>query len=175
MGPVSQPLPNGRVLNAWADSRLGSFDTGFQDIFLSELDPAAEIARKNIATATSPGLSVALSRLAYPGGNEGRGGNGGDPVTKVVVANQDDLPGALAGSVLARANSAPLLLSPAGSLPAVVKAESARIKPEGAFVIGDKSQLSTAVSSGITATTRNGENVSRVLAPDSVADHQPHG
>jgi putative cell wall-binding protein len=168
-GPVSQPLPNGHVLNAWADSRLGSFDTGFQDIFLSDLDPAAEIARKNIATATSTGLSVALSRLAYPGGNEGRGGNGGDPVTKVVVANQDDLPGALAGSVLARANSAPLLLSPAGSLPAVVKAESARIKPEGAFVIGDKSQLSTAVSSAITATTRNGENVSRVFAPDSVA------
>jgi putative cell wall-binding protein len=173
-GPVSLPLADGSILSAWTDSREGSFDTAFQDIYLSRLNPSAPIASRTIATATPPGLSVRLSRLAYPGGSEALSTL--TPATRVVVANKDDVAGALAGSVLARANWAPLLLSPAGGLPAIVKAESARMRPEGAYVIGSTSTLSTAVSGALTDTTRNRENVTRVApsldteVPDRAAE-----
>jgi putative cell wall-binding protein len=163
-GPVS--LSNGGIIASWFDSRLGSFDTGIQDIMLSRLDPGLEIGSRTIATATPPGLSTRLSALAYPGGGEAVTG---DPATRVVVANQGDVAGALAGSVLARANLGPLLLSPAGGLPAIVKAESARLRPVGAYVIGDPSSLSATVSSDLRDTTRGGENVSRIAAPTAVA------
>jgi len=167
-GPVALPLPGGKLLTAWSDSRRGNYDNGFQDVYLSPLDPSAPIATSNVATATPPGLSVLLSRLAFPGGPEDIGNAPGTPVTKVVVANQGDVAGALAGAVLARANWGPLLLSPPGGMPPVVKAESARMVPEGGFVIGDATQLSPAVSSDLRDTTRNGENVSRVAAAGSV-------
>jgi hypothetical protein len=166
-GPTLLPLSDGGVLAAWADSREGNLDNGFQDIYLSRLDPGAGIARRTISTASTSGLSVVLSRLAYPGGPEAAGVT--TPVTKVVVANDNDAAAALAGAVLARANWGPLLLSPAGGLPAVVKAEAARVLPEGGFVIGDSTSLSPAVSSDLTASTRNGENVQRVAPAAGVA------
>jgi hypothetical protein len=164
-GPTLLPLANGHVLAAWTDSRRGNVDSGFQDVFLSDLNPAAEMTASGIATATTSGLSVQLSRLAYPGGPEALGGN---PITKVVVVNQGDVAGALAGAVLARANWGPLLLSPASGLPGFVKAEAARMVPEGGYVIGDKSMLSTTVSHDLLASTRNGENVQRVAAAGTV-------
>ncbi|MDQ6928799.1 MAG: glycoside hydrolase, partial [Actinomycetota bacterium] len=136
-GPTMLPLPGGNMLASWTDSRTGNFDNGFQKIFLSRLDPAAEIAKSTTATASPSGLSVMLSRLAYPGGQEAIGAaNGGVPITKLVVANEGDVAGALAGAVLARANWGSLLLSPAAGLPTVVKADAIRMRPEGGFVIG---------------------------------------
>lgn len=164
-GPVSLPLANGSVLAAWLDSRLGNVDSGTQDIFMSRLEPGVEMGSSTIATATAPGLSVRLSGLAYPGGGEAVTL---DPATRVVVANEGDAAGALAGAVLARASLGPLLLSPAGGLPAIVKAESARLRPTGAYVIGDSSSLSSAVSSGLRDTTRDGENVTRIAAATAV-------
>ena len=168
-GPVATPLPDGRLLAAWWDSREGNVDNGIQDIFLSRLDPEAALGTSVIATATPPGLSVRLSRLAYPGGTEGVGGAGGEPVTRVVVANDGDVAAALAGAVLARAHLGPLLLSPAGGLPAVVKAESARLRPVGAYVLGDSESLSAAVATDLRETTRAGENVVRLAAPSNLA------
>ncbi|HWF52500.1 MAG TPA: sialidase family protein, partial [Solirubrobacteraceae bacterium] len=124
-GPVLLPLADGSVLAAWTDSRGGNFDNGFQDIYLSRLGATAGIVKSSIATATTPGLSVMLSRMAYPGGPEELNGN---PVSKVVVVNDSDVAGALAGAVLARANFGPLLLSPSGGLPAVVLADAARME-----------------------------------------------
>ena len=168
-GPVALPLADGSVLAAWTDSREGNYDNGFQDIYLSHLSATAGIAKSTIATATPAGLSVMLSRLAYPGGpEEVNGDNVGDPVTKLVVVNQGDVAGALAGAVLARANWGPLLLSPSDGLPAVVQADAARMVPEGAYVIGDTSSLSTTVSRQVTASTRNGENVVRIAPENSV-------
>lgn len=167
-GPFIEPLPNGRSLLAWTDSREGDYNTGIQDIYLSGLNPAAPIGERRIATATTPGLSVALSRLAYPGGSEAVVTN---PVTKVVVANQSDVGGALAGAVLARANYGPLLLSPADRLPANVKAEAKRMQPEGAFVIGDTSTLSPGVSRELRETTtegREGSDIKRASPADGV-------
>lgn len=168
-GPVSQPLPDGGVLAAWTDSREGNFDNQIQDIYLSRLNPVASIARRTIATATAPGLSVILSRIAFPGGTEALGSNGGDPGTRLVVANEQDVTGALAGAVLARARWGPLLLSPAAGLPAHVKAEATRMRPEGAYVVGDTSSLSAGVASDLGALTRGGANVLRVAAPSSIA------
>ncbi len=166
-GPVSLPLPDGRVLSAWADSREGDFDDGFQDVFLSRLDPSAPVGVSRSATATPAGLSVMLSRLAYPGGPEAVGG---DPVTRVVVVNEGDVAGALAGAVLARANWGPLLVSPPGGLPGIVKTDVKRMRPEGAFVIGDTSSLSPTVANEVREGTRGGDkNVSRVAASESVA------
>jgi putative cell wall-binding protein len=164
-GPTLLPLADGSVLAAWTDSRQGNYDDGFQDIYLSRLSNTTGIAKSRIATATPTGLSVTLSRLAYPGGPEEISGN---PVTKVVVVNQNDVASALAGAVLARANWGPLLLSPSTGLPAVVKAEAARMVPEGAYVIGDSSSLSPTVYSDVTATTRSGENVVRIAPANSV-------
>jgi hypothetical protein len=165
-GPVLLPLNDGSVLAAWTDSRQGSYDNGFQDIYLSKLSQTSAISMSSTATATPSGLSVVLSRLAYPGGPEGVNGN---PVTKVVVANQSDVAGALAGAVLARANWSSLLLSDSTGLSPVAQAEAARMVPEGAYVIGDTSTLSTAVSSELLAATRNGENVVRIAPANSVA------
>ncbi len=166
-GPVSQPLgADGSALTAWMDPREGNADNGFQDIYLSRLEGNAQLAKSTIATASTSGLSVMLSRLAYPGGPEAAGPE--VPITKLVVANENDVPAALAGAVLARANWGSLLLSPAGGMPAVVKADATRMKPEGGYVIGDTSSLSTTVSSDLRDATRNGENVSRVAAASSV-------
>jgi len=164
-GPVSQPLAGGGLLTAWMDSRAGDADNGVQDVFLSRLDGGASMGASRIETATAAGLSVRLSRLAYPGGGEAMGL---DPTTRLVVANEADVGGALAGAVLARASLGSLLLSPSGGLLAVVKAEAARMRPVGAFVIGDAGSLSGAVSSDLRDVTRGGENVTRVASPSSM-------
>ncbi len=167
-GPVSLPLADGSVLSAWPDSRLGNFETGYQDVLLARSDPSAPVGRRTIATATPAGLSVRLSQLTWPGGNEAVGAL--DPATRVVVAAEDDLPAALAGAPLARANFGPLLLSPPGGLPAFVKSESARMRPEGAFVLGDTARLSPGVSGALSDTTRDRENVQRVAEPASTSN-----
>jgi len=164
-GPVSEPLAGGGLLTAWMDSRAGDADNGVQDVFLSRLDGGASMGASRIETATAAGLSVRLSRLAYPGGGEAMGL---DPTTRLVVANEADVGGALAGAVLARASLGSLLLSPSGGLSAVVKAEAARMRPVGAFVIGDAGSLSGAVSSDLRDVTRGGENVTRVASPSSM-------
>ena len=164
-GPMSLPLADGSTLNAWPDSRLGNFDTGYQDVFLARSNASAPIARQTLATATPAGLSTRLSQRTWPGGNESLGAL--DPATRVVVAAEGDIPSALAGAALARANFGPLLLSPTQALPAFVQSESARIKPEGAYVLGPTTSLSPAVSSALRDTTRDGENVQRVAAPSS--------
>ena len=63
----------------------------------------------------------------------------------VVIANENDVAGAMAGTVLARANPGPLLLSPAASLPPAVAAEIGRIRPAAVFVIGGTDKLSDQV------------------------------
>ncbi|MHB1533568.1 MAG: cell wall-binding repeat-containing protein [Acidimicrobiales bacterium] len=153
LGPVSAPLANSGVIFAWADSRDGNIYNENQDIFLARMTERP-LAVTNITKASGPGLAVALSQLAYPGGAEAIGHNldtfGGRPlgpvsVTKVVVANEGDTAGALAGAVLARASNGPLLVSPGSGLPAEVKKEVARIAPAGAYVIGGRASLSHAV------------------------------
>ncbi|MGI9033535.1 MAG: cell wall-binding repeat-containing protein [Acidimicrobiales bacterium] len=85
-------------------------------------------------------FSVNLSRLAYPEVS---------PSAKVVVVNEDDVTSALPAAVLARATSSPLLLARALDLTKAQKQEVARLRPDGAYLVGAASALSDKVSSSL--------------------------
>ncbi|MDQ6837420.1 MAG: cell wall-binding repeat-containing protein [Actinomycetota bacterium] len=89
-----------------------------------------------------------MSALAYPGGAEEIGKTA---QSKVVIVNQSDSAGALAGSVLARANSGSLLLSPSGGLTKALRDEIVRLKPAGAYLIGGQGALSPQVGRDLAA------------------------
>ncbi len=145
-GPRSVAIGNDQVLIGWMDSREGSFETDTQDIYLAKVDfkaPSA-VPQTSIDQPDAVSRSVALSKFANIGG--GQGAMAATFATrnaaKVVIVNQDDVAGALAGGVLARANVGPVLLAPQSGLPASVKAEVSRLSPAGAFVVGDGTKLS---------------------------------
>lgn len=71
--------------------------------------------------------------------------------TRVVIAPQGDPAAVLAASVLARANLSQVLLSPPGGLPASVRAEVARMKPAGAYIVGSTAALSNQVATDLAA------------------------
>jgi len=152
-GPVSVPMGSDQLLVGWMDSREGSFDSDNQDIYLAKVNHAASatVPQSTVDGGDPVGLSVALSQQAYIGGGEGlmRSTFASRNGTKVVIVNQDNVAAALAGSVLARANVAPVLLSPAGGLTASVKAEILRLAPAGAYIVGDPGQLSAQVETDL--------------------------
>ncbi|HWI06437.1 MAG TPA: hypothetical protein VNT54_02845 [Solirubrobacteraceae bacterium] len=155
-----------QVLVGWMDSREGNWDTDTEDIYLAKVDFGAtgEAPRTHVDAGDAVARSVELSKLGYMGGNEGalvggpRDPAGAGPTgpasrnaSHVVIVNQNDVAGALAGAVLGRANPAPVLLSPAAGLPASVKAELARLNPAGAYIIGDATSLSAQVQADLVA------------------------
>lgn len=164
LGPVSAALGNNGVLFAWPDSRQGNVGNENQDVYLARMT-TAPLAVTSVRHSSSVAIADALSQLAFPGGAEATGQSalpfgataavGG--VTKVVVVNQGDPAAALAGAVLARAVSGPLLLTPAAGLPGEVSKEVARLHPSAAYVIGGTGTVSSTVISqlqlaGITGT-----------------------
>ncbi|MGI8624312.1 MAG: cell wall-binding repeat-containing protein, partial [Solirubrobacteraceae bacterium] len=165
-GPQSVALGNDQLLIGWMDPREGGFDTDNQDIYLSKVDLNAQgpAPQTNIDKPDPVSLSVALSSFTYEGGGESllastfatRSG------TKVVIVNKDDVAGALAGGVLARANLGPVLLSSAGGLSDSVKSEISRLNPAGAFVVGDTGQLSDQVTGDLVAAGVDKDQVTRV-------------
>ncbi len=71
-----------------------------------------------------------------------------------MIVNEADMPSALAGGVLARANLGPVLASPQAGLPANVQNEVARLQglsPVGAYIVGDATKLSPAVEGQLVA------------------------
>ena len=165
-GPAAVAMGNDQLLVGWMDSREGSFDTDNQDFYLAKVDHAASgaVPQTRIDEPDAVALSVALSQATYRGGGEGllnstfatRNG------TKVVIVNEGDVAGALAGSVLARANLGPVLLSPAGGLPDSVKEEVARLRPAGAYVVGNSAQLSDQVVADLAAAGVASADIDRV-------------
>ena len=161
-GPVMAAMGNDELLVAWTDSREGNFNNGRQDIYLSKLNlRSSGIPVKRLPDATTSGLAIALSRLAYPGGLEGVGATPVD-VSKVVVVNENDPVTALAAAPLARANWGPLLASPAPRLTVELKDEVARMEAVGAFVIGDERALGAGVVSALTEAQVPADKVARV-------------
>ena len=153
-GPQTVTVGGDQVLVAWMDSRAGNWDTDTEDIFLAKVDfnASGPAPQTNIDEADAISRSVALSKLGYQGGNEGAlVGVASRNASAVVIVNQDDVAGAMAGTVLGRANPAPVLLSAPGGLSDAVKAEIARIKPGSAFVIGDTGRLSAQVVADLAA------------------------
>jgi hypothetical protein len=94
-----------------------------------------------------------MSQQAQPGGSEAKQAAtfASTFATRVVIANQDDIPAILAGAVMARAFVGPLLVTPAGGLPAHVAAEVSRVEPVGAYLLGDTTELSPQIEADLIA------------------------
>ncbi len=186
--PQSVTVGGGRVLLGWMDSRQGNWDTGTEDIYFSKVDFEASgaVPQETVDQPDAIARSVALSKLGYQGGNQGAltggtrdpagpfpagqsGGVAARNASAVVIANENDVAGALAGGVLARANPAPVLLSPAGGLPASVQAEVSRLGPERAFVIGDAAKLSEQVVADLAAAGIPAARVTRLSGANDAA------
>lgn len=170
-GPVVVPQGDNGLLVAWMDSRLGNVENDTQDIYLTRVRiggkgpaPVTRLPRRSPAD-----FSVALSRLAYPGGPEAVLNSTfvTRPFTRVVIANQRDASGVLAGGVLARANLAPVLVSPAAGLTPAVKAEVARMKPVGAYVVGSEKALSPQVVSDLAAAGVPADQIVRIAGANT--------
>ena len=139
-GPDSVPIGNDEVLFAWGDARYGNVDTAANDVVLARMrlgEPGPALITE-LPKASPANLSVAVAQMAYPGGAERIGSTFS---SKLVVVNKDDVAGAWAGAVLARANHAPLLVVNGKSLTKEQKAEIARLGSTGLYVIGDESAV----------------------------------
>jgi hypothetical protein len=119
--------------------------------------PSGAVAR--VAGATRDDTAVAVSQATY-----GRSGSAG----AVVLASDATFPDALAGTPLAVAQHAPLLLTPPSGLPASVAAEVRRVAPPGAtvYILGGDLALSSTVDAQVQAM---GDVPRRVAGPDRFA------
>jgi hypothetical protein len=148
-GPDSVPLGNDSVLFAWGDPRYGNVDSGTNDVVLATMrlgEPGPALVTE-LPKASPANLSVAVSQMAYPGGAERIGSSF---TSKLVVVHKDDVAGAWAGAVLARANHAPLLVVAGKSLSKEQKAEITRLGTVGLYVIGDESSIPQSLVDEIT-------------------------
>ncbi|HEX3623768.1 MAG TPA: cell wall-binding repeat-containing protein [Acidimicrobiales bacterium] len=139
-GPALAPIGNDSVLFAWGDPRNGNVDSATNDVYTAtlRLGQAGPEEVTALPKASPANESVAVSQLAYPGGAERIGANF---TSKLVVVNKNDVAGAWAGAVLARANSSPLLVTDGSSLTKAQKDEIKRLNPTGMFVIGDTKSI----------------------------------
>ncbi|HEX3542467.1 MAG TPA: cell wall-binding repeat-containing protein [Acidimicrobiales bacterium] len=160
--PALAPLGNDAVMFAWGDSRLGNVDNDNQDIEMAtlQLTSSAPAAVESLPQTNSANESIAASLLAYPAGAERIGSMA---TSKVVIVPDNDPAAALAGTVLARANFGPLLLSPRSGLTKQLKEEVARLRPSGAFLVGTAPSLSAQVEKDLAAA--GVKNVTRIEAP----------
>jgi len=165
-GPRSIPLGNNRILFAWMDSRDGNVETDNMNIYFAQatLGASRNIPIRPVSRTDAADLAVKMSRRAYPGGAEATlaGTFVNRPWSRVVIVNERDFEGALAGGVLGRAFLGPVLLTGRGGLSAAVKREVARLAPIGAFVIGGESSLSPQVVADLAATGVPQDQISRL-------------
>ncbi len=119
--------------------------------------PSGVVAR--IAGSDRDGTAIAASQATF-----GRAGS----AAAVVLASDATFPDALAGTPLAVARHAPLLLTPSSGLTAPVSAEIQRVAPRGAtvFVLGGDLAVSPTVDSQIAGL---GDTPQRVAGPDRFA------
>jgi hypothetical protein len=139
-GPAAAPMGDNVILFAWGDPRFSNVDTATNDIMLAtmQLGEAGPAAIDELPQASPSNLSVAASQLAYPGGSERIGAAF---TSKLVVVHQDDVPGAMAGAVLARAHASPLFVTDGDSLTKEQREEIGRLNPTGMFVIGGEERI----------------------------------
>jgi len=140
-GPAAVPLGNDSILFAWGEGRYGNVDNDTNDIVLAtmQLGPAPGAASVvALPKASAANLSVAVSQLAYPGGAERIGAAF---TSKLVAVNQNDVAGAWAGAVLARANASPLLVTNGTTLTKEQKSEVRRLNPTGVYVVGNEKSM----------------------------------
>jgi putative cell wall binding repeat protein len=172
-GPQSIPLGNDRILFAWMDSRDGNVDTDDMNIYFAQanLRGSRNVPVRRVRGTSASDFAIRMSRRAYPGGPEGTlaGTFASRPWTRVVIVNERDFAGALAGSVLGRAFLGPVLVTPSSGLTTAVKQEVARMSPIGAYVIGGESSLSAKVIADLAETGVPADQITR-LEGASAAD-----
>jgi putative cell wall-binding protein len=141
---------NDAVQFAWGDSRFGNVDNDNQDIELATLQINSTVPAevRTLPQTSGSNESVDVSMLAYPAGAERIGSTA---TSKVVIVNQNDASGALAGAVLARANFGSLLLAPASGLTKQLRDEVARLRPSQAYVVGTSATLPAGVEKDLSA------------------------
>jgi hypothetical protein len=168
-GPDSVPLGNDSVLFAWGDPRYGNVDSGTNDVVLAtlRLGESGPALVTELPKASPANLSVAVSQVAYPGGAERIGSSF---TSKAVVVHKDDVAGAWAGAVLARANHAPLLVVNGKSLTKEQKAEIGRLGTTGLYVIGDEAKVPQKLVDEI---TKAGVITQRAPVPTTAATVPP--
>ena len=170
-GPQTVPLGKNRLLVAWMDSRDGNPDTDTVGIYLAKVNLKASrrVPARKVARSSARDLAVKLSRMAWPGGGESvlAGVFASRPWSRVVIVNERDVAGALAGGVLARANVGPVLITPAGGLSADVRAEVTRLAPIGAYLIGGEGSLSSQVANDLAATGIPQDQIVRLAGADA--------
>jgi len=139
-GPAAAPIGNDSILFAWGEDRFGNVDNATNDIVMAtmQLGESGPAAITELPRASPANLSVAASQLAYPGGAERIGAAF---TSKLVVVHKDDVAGAWAGAVLARAHASPLFVVDGKSLTREQKEEIRRLNPTGVFVIGNESSV----------------------------------
>ena len=173
-GPQSVPIGRNKLLVAWMDSRHANIDTDTQDIELARVDlkGSRRIPSRTVRDRGLAGFSVRLSRMAWPGGNEGvlAGVFATRPASRVVIVNTADFAGALAGGVLGRANLGPVLVSDTDGLSSRVEAELARFAPIGAYLVGREDTLSPQVAADVAATGVPADEIVRLDGGDSAGD-----
>lgn len=145
-GPVATPLGNDAVFFAWSDPRDGNIDTDTNDIFTATLQAGAgaPLQIERMAASSAAQFSVELSAAILPGGVE-RISNPPVP-SRLVLANEEDAPGVLAGGVLARFGYGSVLVAPPDGLSKEVKEEVGRLRPATVYVIGDETLVPAAVA-----------------------------
>ena len=165
-GPRSVPLGNSEILFAWMDPRQGNVETDDMNIYFARatLKGSHEIPVRRVRGTDVEDLAVKMSRRAYPGGPEATltGTFATEPRTRVVIVNERDVAGALAGSVLGRAFLGPVLVAPRDGLSEDVKREVERLAPVGAYVIGGEGTLSPQVVADLAATGIPQEQIVRL-------------
>jgi hypothetical protein len=169
-GPKSIPIGNDRIMFAWMDSRDGNVETDTLGIYLAEADlkGSYDVPLQRVSRTSAAGLALQMSRRAYPGGSEATlaATFASRPWSRVVIVNERDLAGVLAGGVLGRAFLGPVLITPSNGLSAAVKQEVARLAPVGAYVIGGEGSLSAQVVADLAATGVPADQIIRLAGPD---------
>ena len=154
-GPKSIPLGNNQILFAWMDPRDGNVETDDMNIYFAKANVrgSRDVPVRRVRGTSVSDFAIRMSRRAYPGGPESTlaGTFASRPWTRVVIVNERDFAGALAGSVLGRANLGPVLVTPRGGLTPAVQREITRMAPVGAYVIGGENSLSSQVETGLAA------------------------
>ena len=163
-GPVIGHLGNDTILFAWMDSREGNVENDTQDIYLARtfMNASGPLPQRDVGIHAPSSLNVLLGRwMTQPGGHEGKQAFTfvSTYATRVVIANENDVPGQMAGGVLARANVGPLLVSPADSLPQDVQDEIRRLQPMGAYLIGGTDLLSPNIEAQLVELGVPAENI----------------
>jgi hypothetical protein len=170
-GPKALPIGNNRLLVGWMDSRDGNSETDNMGLWLANVNLRASnrVPVQRVTRRDSADLALRLSRLTYPAGTEATlaGTFASKPTTRVVIVNERDFAGALAGGVLARANLGPVLLSGAGGLSAANRAELARLGPVGAYVIGNTASLSDQVVADLAASGIAQDQIIRIAGANN--------